>query len=583
MDRAGKPSNQPSAGIESTGEPEKEKASGTTKTGKNVKPVSEEKKTSIVESHSSSTSLYQRTGEISEPTEIFLKKTDITDSVAASENMKSVSDKLKVSGQSDFESLLILADMDPLLGIGKASVASVKKELEKLNDYAANASKPESEHIAVKDNLVSEKTSRLLKRSYLFNLTRCLIKQMDNKNISLENVSKEVFKEELNILLKDMHSRGIGLSSKVRKVGSRDTEEREQSKHKFYASPKSYYGGIEDQNDFRLQNYNKHFSQLPEFDTKLEEFLNSDQCVKWDSNQPIYRGGDASSERKLLRNTDKGKTPFRSDLINRGNTLLGFGQYYTSNKRIATRFASKDKVDSPVVLTTFIKPGTPIIKHEELDGFFSEESQSNNGPDDLTWKDYLSYYCKQPIIVGKTYSPQGHVLTCTLPHGEVIDHVNMVAVGDFEDLEDFKAATDLSIHRLGEDRLILGHPDKFAMVNVPDKTEHEATQYVALGYTSGEPLPVKKCKLDGKTLYFVESPDNKDNFLLVKQLPESLKDADPTFILEPSGDFLFQRKKQKLDKLQTAEGRLELEQKADENIEIIRSYFNMINDNKEGT
>ena len=435
--------------------------------------------------------------------------------------MKSGSDKLEILGQTDFDSLLILADIDPFLGLDEASVASVLEEFANWNHYALEGAKPENDHTTIDLYLVEEKIKLLLGNTYLDNFTRCLIKQIKSKNISLKSVSKEVFKEEINILLKDMRSRGIGLSSKIRIMGSPATKTQEKSKHKFYASPSSFSDKIEVQNKFRLASYNRFFSQLPEFDTKLEEFLNSDKCVKWDSNQPIYRGGDISLERKLSRNIEKGKSPFRTDLINRGMAQHGFGQYYTCNKQTARGYAMQK--ESPVVVCASIKPGTSIVNYEELIKFFKEESKSNVRDEKLTWKEYLSYFCNQPIMVRHITSSKGVVLVCTLPHGEVIDHIDMVAVGDFSNLKDLKAAADLSIHRLGEDRLILGHPINFEKVEVSKRTKLESTNYEALGHPSGKALPVSKTQINEKDVYVVPSPELKNEYLLVKQLPESLK------------------------------------------------------------
>ena len=58
-----------------------------------------------------------------------------------------------------------------------------------------------------------------------------------------------------------------------------------------------------------------HVSELPAFDKKFEQYLNSGKCPVWDTEKPLYRGGAGYHERKFLRDLEKEKIPFRQDLI----------------------------------------------------------------------------------------------------------------------------------------------------------------------------------------------------------------------------------------------------------------------------
>ena len=85
-----------------------------------------------------------------------------------------------------------------------------------------------------------------------------------------------------------------------------------------------------------------------------------------------------------------------------------------------------------------------------------------------------------------------------------------------------KSVTVLSSHLLEENGSILEQPEKFKIIEIPDNTKLEHTNFVALGHSSSEPLVVKKYQIDETTHYCVEVPENKDLYLLVKQLLESL-------------------------------------------------------------
>ena len=257
---------------------------------------------------------------------------------------------------------------------------------------------------------------------------------------------------------------------------------------------------------------------------------------------------------------EKDKAAFKKDLINRGLVRFGYGQYFTQDKETAKNDLLAKGIS--VVLTAFIKPGTPEVDwrnvhiyNQKKDGFCPEASG-------LNWKIYLEQFCSKNVIISAGFvNEHDELMVLILPTGDVIYHVEMSAVGDFANMNTFKSVNELSIHRLGEDDRIIGHPDKFEKVDNPDKTKLETTDFKALGYSTGESLPVIKCKVEEKELYLVQAPDKKGEYLQVKQLPKSLKDELPTFILKPTSDFLLQRKKEKVERLQNPDVRSELEKK----------------------
>lgn len=122
----------------------------------------------------------------------------------------------------------------------------------------------------------------------------------------------------------------------------------------------------------------------------------------------------------------------------------------------------------------------------------------------------------------------------------------MHVIGDMPGCKGPKAATELSMHQLSEDGCIVGNPEEFERVDIPDNTKLEHINFVALGHSSSEPLALEKYQIDETSHYCVEASENKGVYLLVKQLPESLKDKNPTFIVEPRGDFFTTTKKRKV-------------------------------------
>ena len=516
--------------------------------------------------------------------EALLQELEASTSLVASSDWAKTIDEPEIIKQKKLDEIVKLSDLDLFLGLRENSALEFRAALKQWNNASNEIEQKENkqnndEFLEATKTKALESMEILKTEDYcgigLDHLTRCLVKQMQKKSISLKNVSDEVFKKELNTLVEDMHSRGLGLSSKVRVVSSIETKNREFNKDYLHASPKSYSDVLQYHTLSRLKRYTEVFSQLPELDAKFDEYLKSGECSLWDFKQKLYRGGDVSLERKTLRNIEKNKEPFRKDLINRGMAVCGYGQYYTTLPNKAETYSLQKA--SPVILTTILKPDIPLVNYNDPLDYFEKKEGVEQKKGMVSWKEYVEYFCNKTVIISDEET------MFRLPNSAAIAHVTMCAIGDIPNCNGPKSVTELSLHRLDEDYRIKGHPRKFEKVDIPDETKLETTSFVALGHSSGKPLPVNKCEVDGRALYCVESPEKKEEYLLAKQVPESLKDENPTFIVEPSGEFLLQRKKQKLDKLQTAEGRLELEQQADENIEIIRSYFNMINDNKEGT
>ena len=576
MDRLPKAENTSIEGLEAAEKVKKEVLSGTTKTSREVKTTTEGKKIPISKGIDAKKKISERAGEVLTSTEAVLQEIEALDLLVASARESAGIEKSLIEEQKDFDETIILADLDPFLGFGRYEdeLLVMKNEYDRDKDTYVEKTvqvEPRTKLNNLGSYMASITKNKSLENVALENLSSCLAKQMKHKNISLDNVIEEDFQKELNVLLQDMHSRGISITSKIRKMASLNAKAQEKLKDKFYASPSSFSERIEGNKLWQLTRYNELFSQIHEFDVKLKKFLNSGSCSKWDSSLPLYRGGDASLERKMLRNIEKDKTPFRNDIINRSQVKFGYGQYYTNMPSSASVYAN-GKV-SPVILTVFLKPETLLINHIELQDFFGEDDKQYSN-DQLTWKEYIRIFCKEPVIISTNVFHENKPMMFTLPHGQVVDQVTMSAKGDLLGSPGPKAVAELSMHRLAEDGRIVGHPEKFETVNILDKEKLVATDFKALGAISGEPLPVSKCQINAQTVFVVSSTEKEGEYWLVKQMPESLTDEKPTFILEPSDDFLLQRKKEKSHWLQSPEGLLSLEGKATENSEIIRGYFN---------
>ena len=413
-------------------------------------------------------------------------------------------------------------------------------------------------------------------------LSLALIKQLYQKGVSPESLCehatferdnlsrkkiklrKKMFEKELLALLKDMDSRGIGISSKMSNIFEQNLQARDSRK------VGAQYNALK-----HIEGYVTHFYELAEFDVKFDAYLKAGGYPVWNCERPLYRGGRGGNERKMIRNLKKEKPVFRRDLINKGNTLFGYGQYYAQDIEEASTYAVR--YEHPVIVTAYIKPGTPhinavdpkLISHFYGDKPLVDKEASDFSSQKLDLEGYFGAYVKHAIInevVPKKFY--------TLSKGSIINSLTVQAQGDIAK-EGPKSVGELSVHRLDEDGCVFGKPEVFEEVKVLNEANLESTDFISRGYKPGELLSVFKYQKADKTLYVVKSPEKENTFWQVKQMPESLNKDKPEFIIEPVNSFLAERKREKLALMNSEENREIIKQKAEENRELLRSCFEM--------
>ena len=479
----------------------------------------------------------------------FIRKTSDKETVL---NLSPVKEKqVSQSDESEFSETFVLSDM-------LYSQKTFNEYIEALDKKKNNLDLPKKELYTLTKKIGFLRHSYKIQMPYL--LGQVLVRQLENKKIPLENVSDKVFRKELSYLLNDFKQRGIGISSKMQDLELRIKRDRAPGKQ------------MQEKSSKRIRSYCDNIPKLKEFDTILDDYINSGLCPKWDASKPIYRGGDAILERKNIRNKEKEKPVFRKDLINRGGVVYGFGQYYTDETDYAEMYT--DNKDNPVILTAYLKENIPIVKPSAIHKFHKTSSH------DWKWSTFLdTIHPKVPVILTATVefidkktreTREANVYTLSDP--SIIDNMDLQASGNVLE-SGVKSLGELSMHRLDANYRIIGHPKTFKEIALPEESKIIDTGFIAYGHKEGESLPVLESEVDGVKCYVVKSPEDENVYWLVKQMPESLKKENPEFIVEPSSDFLLAYKEEKLELLHSKEKMIELEKKAEESRKAIRVLF----------
>ena len=553
-----------------------EKQAGKSNQGQGVHSISPEKQLPVSNANGpDETKLVERT--------VISKTGEDVVNVRADTPPRSVNNPLEktvADGQSTFDEVLILSDMemgfnaDEIIAregvnfYGAMPEVNVKEKIQTLKKDFKHWEN--SEVGSVERQEAQKQFKEAYEKIVPGTLGFVLVEQLKQKNIPLDNVSEEVFKKELGVLLQDMQSRGVGISSKFNKI----------------QVPSGIIGKKGSKNDraeynamLHIKLYKEKFSDLAELDAQFEKYLKSGRCNEWDTEKPLYRGGHASLERKMPRNLLKEKPAFRRDLINRGVMAGGYGQYYAADIDSAVMYGQGST--AAVISTVYLKPGVKIVDLEDVANYFGADKAQRE-----RWDQYLSAFVKQPILYYE--SDEDEQLAFALSLGTVIDNVKIESWGNYsKDKRVLKQTAELSIHRLNDNKRIIGNPDTFEEVKVSDEAMLEPTDFKANGHMENESLPVMKYQQDGKIIYVVQAPEKQNTFWQVKQTPESVtmgetrkfSDEDrrpgciPEFIIEPTQNFLLKRKQEKLVLLNSPENRAKLAIKAEENRGIIRSCF----------
>jgi len=400
---------------------------------------------------------------------------------------------------------------------------------------------------------LKRKLSSIIRRKAMLleQLSKMVIARLEYKKILYDECDINVFSRELFQLLQDVRGRNISFNAKKEELENR---------------PKGDYTRAEQGEDNRVTwgiKYKEHYKEIQQYDQWIEDYLASGSCPTWNTETPLYRGGDADLERKHVRNITKGKSAFRSEYINRGGLAYGSGQYVTDKLEYAQGYASNKP--NPVMSTFNLKESLPVVSPGEFESFIGKIPHNFN----IKTREYLERFSKHEFLFYADTINEAAIYT--LKSGNSIENATMKGLGDVIEDPSFRTFGDLSMQRLNKSGQIIGNPEKFQEVSV-NETKLETTDFIAEGYGENTKLSVMK----HEDCYVVAAPDKDGVFILVKQNPHSLKSDIPTFILEPPTDFLFKRKEEKVEQIMTDTNIKKLEEKTTVFIQLIKPIFDLM-------
>ncbi len=274
------------------------------------------------------------------------------------------------------------------------------------------------------------------------------------------------------------------------------------------------------------------YKKYKEIDNKLTSFLESDQCEKWDSEEPFFRGGKYYFESKLVRNIEKDKKAFKPGSINVKGRVYGKGLYVADQISVTTEYAPRQHKG---IIAIYLKPETPCIdiRNREV----KKELSELLGVDESVMLNYFENMCPHDLVLKHD---RGEISDTyfTIKSPDIIDKVAVV--------EDINPSYFPSTSRLDESGdLIKGHPTQFKEVLVPEdanliqledslvKGDAEKRAYPVFTYTNQY----------GISEYVIKSPVDESIYWSVKPAPH---EGTKTFIVEPCPSFL---KARRLDKI----------------------------------
>ncbi|KEI72119.1 hypothetical protein [Endozoicomonas elysicola] len=110
-----------------------------------------------------------------------------------------------------------------------------------------------------------------------------------------------------------------------------------------------------EKNKSLLKTLEENYDKLITMSRKLNCYLKSGECQRWDTDQNLYRGGLLKYEAEIPRNMQNMELPFRPEMINHGIEIYGKGLYLTTDLEEAHKYF-KD-----AMLCIKLRPSTPFI------------------------------------------------------------------------------------------------------------------------------------------------------------------------------------------------------------------------------